>query len=152
MQYFDELLLTYSSIDSELAIQEEKARKDRDTEIEEAIKRKRDLNDKAYFLLLFAQFEFYVNERCSALIKTESTATSWKQRRPWYILDHRDVIRIDFMKRIALLTEKGCRAFNKINEYYKSRNSLAHGDLPSTAAPLPSIAEDLKIFSEQFQI
>ena len=151
MQYFDELLSVYSLVDSELALHEETAREDNDRSLEASIKRKRELNDQAYFLLLFAQFEYFINEQCTNLIRDKSNIANWIEKRPWYILDHRNITRMEFMNRVALLTEKGHATYNKIYEYYTNRNKSAHGSLLSTSAPLPAIADDLQNFSTEFR-
>lgn len=104
--------------------------------------RKKQINDYAYFVLLFAQLEDYINEQCTKLINKKLTLGSWKNRRLW---DEITVDRMHFMRRVALLTEKGHTLYNKADKYYRLRCEIAHGDSsPGKLIHIPTVITDLK--------
>lgn len=89
------------------------------------IKRKRDLNNHAYFLFMFAQFEDLIREKTKVLINNKrSTISNWKTRAIW---DAVDVKNFHFMKMVGLHIDKNSGDYQLINEYYLLRNSIAHG-------------------------
>src|SRR5205085_3414130 len=61
-------------------------------------------NDQAYYMMLFAQFEQFVEGQCARLIDAKKKSRVWKSRRLW---DSTDPERLQFMRRDALLIEKG---------------------------------------------
>ena len=146
MQFFNELFTTYQRIDNELAQKEAQANIADDSREADTLKRQRRLNEQAYFLLLFAQFESHINTKCSELIQRERDLATWEQNRAWSILPHRtrDIERIAFMDRVALLTPKGHSEYNSINSYYSQRCDLAHGNLFDTDTLIPVIAAELQ--------
>lgn len=106
-------------------------------------------NDHAYFVMHFAQLEQHVNERCEKLIARRQAGAKWASRRPW---DSLDVDRMDFMRRVAVLTDKGQATYAKVKNFYRIRNDIAHGDnaavgpmvLPAVAAELRALARIMK--------
>ena len=85
---------------------------------------KRSLNDQAYFVLIFAQFEDFINKQCDDLIKSKKRSPKWAYRRLW---DSVDVDNLSFKKCVALLTDKGENDFREIIDLYKIRCEIAHG-------------------------
>lgn len=103
-------------------------------------------NDHAYFVLHFAQFEQHVNDQCEKLIARRKAKAKWASRRPW---DSLDVDRMDFMRRVAVLTDKGQPTYAKVKSYYKIRNDIAHGDSVGVGPMvLPVIAADLRMLAQ----
>jgi HD superfamily phosphohydrolase len=82
-------------------------------------------NDHAYFVMLFAQLEQHVNDQCENLIAHRRKKAKWTSRRPW---DSLDVDRMDFLRRVSLLTDKGRPTYARVKAYYSIRNDIAHGD------------------------
>lgn len=87
----------------------------------------RSINDQAYFVMLFACFEGRVTDLCKRLVDSRRKAPSWRRRRVW---DTIDVSRLrdnmPFMRRAALLIDKGSADYGKIGELYKVRCDIAH--------------------------
>jgi hypothetical protein len=81
-------------------------------------------NDQAYYVMLFAQLEQFVDAQCTKLIDVKKRSPVWKNRRLW---DSTDADRLQFMRKVALLTEKGAATYNKIDQYYDLRCDIAHG-------------------------
>ncbi|HEY5315083.1 MAG TPA: hypothetical protein VIK18_21305 [Pirellulales bacterium] len=104
--------------------------------------RRRMLNDYAYFMLIFGQFEDRVNRRCEALIRKKRQAPTWKQQRLW---DTTETDRLGFMRRVALLTQIGQTDYNRIRDWYNDiRCPIAHGDTASVGPiVLPVLAAEL---------
>lgn len=99
-------------------------------------------NDHAYFVMHFAQLEQHVNDQCEKMIARRQATAKWASRRPW---DSLDVDRMDFMRRVAVLTDKGQATYGKVKGYYKIRNDLAHGDNAAVGPMvLPVVAADLR--------
>jgi len=88
----------------------------------------KDLNDQAYFMMIFAQFEDRINEYVKELVEKKNLASSWWKKRPWTIIE---IDRLSFMQKVALLTPKGGKEYNRVHElYYNLRNRIAHGSDP----------------------
>lgn len=86
----------------------------------------RRINDCAYFVLLFAQFEDELNRLCESLVRSRQTAGGWDERRAWHIIDAGRIQSLPFLNRVALLTEKGGDAFNRVRDLYAIRNEIMH--------------------------
>lgn len=150
MRYFEELVTSYNAIDKQLAGLESEAARRSFHRKKASYQKRRELNDQAYFLLMFAQFEYLVNDAATRLITRKKALSSWERKRAWYILLQRGekINNIPFLKRVALLLDKGDRRFALITQYYRDRNLMAHGELPSTSAPMVKIIGDLRAISQ----
>jgi hypothetical protein len=103
-------------------------------------------NDHAYFVMLFAQLEQHIDNRCAALIAKKQSAAKWESRRLW---DSADVDRMTFMRKVALLTDKGQARYAQIDAYYDTRCKIAHGDSASVGLiALHLVATDLQIVAK----
>jgi hypothetical protein len=107
---------------------------------------KRLINDSAYFLLAFAQFEDAVRLRTKELMLARRSG-AWPTSSPWDVIDHE---RLAFMDHAALLFEKGNSEYNEIGEYYRERNRIAHGDWPRGSILVPSVVKRLALLEAQF--
>jgi len=83
-------------------------------------------------MMLFACFEGRVTALCHRLVAPRRHQRSWRRRRLW---DTVDVDRLHFMRKTALLVEKGGTHYNKIRDLYEIRCSIAHGK-PERVGPL----------------
>ena len=86
--------------------------------------RLRDLNDHAYFMMMFACFEDHVSDLCNRLVADKRNLASWRQRRLW---DSVDVDRLHFMRKVALLVDRGSGDYAKVAGLYGTRCDIAHG-------------------------
>lgn len=104
-------------------------------------------NGHAYFVMLFAQLEQHIDNLCDTLINKKRASAKWKLRRPW---DSVDLERIPFMRKVALLTDKGRATYALVDEYYRIRCHIAHGN-SATVAPiaLPVVITDLKDIAKE---
>lgn len=145
MSIFDELEAQYNEIDNEYSAIEFESMSKGWVKKESKYRRKRELNDQAYFLFMFSRLEDRIREESSKLItKKQTSISSWKQRAAWDILPGSASAELHFKKRLALLTEKGTRNFNLISDYYKERNSIAHGGSFTRPISMPTVISEFK--------
>lgn len=107
-------------------------------------RRRRGIHDQAYFVMIFAQFESLLNRRSEGLVRRKRRLGRWQQRRAWELIDPGRIERLPFRSRLALLTERGQADCNLISDYYDIRCKLAHGELPSLPASIPTVVSDLQ--------
>jgi len=106
-------------------------------------------NDQAYYVMLFAQLEQFVDVQCRKLIDTKRNSKVWKNRRLW---DSTDPDRLQFMRKVALLTRKGAATHNKIDQYYDVRCDIAHGTtLAAGAIVVPVAVLDFRQFARELR-
>ncbi len=147
MTSFREIRAAYLAIDLYLAQRESEGRTAR-RQAHWAKMRK--YNHHAYFVMLFAQLEQHIDNLCAALIAQKKSSPQWKTRRLW---DSVDVDRLTFMRKVALLTDKGQSTYARVDAYYDTRCKIAHGDsalvgvmfLPVVAGDLQAIAKELHV-------
>lgn len=145
MNIFDELASQYDEIDKDYARIEFEAESKGWNKKEAKYRRKRELNDQAYFLFMFSRLEDRIRQQSAMLItKKQTSITSWKQRAAWDILPKNAIDEMPFKKRLALLTSKGGNDYNLIIEYYKERNSIAHGGSFISQISMPTVIAELK--------
>ena len=108
--------------------------------------RLRFFNDQAYFVMLFAQLEQFIDAECAQLIDRKKNSTISRNRRLW---DSTDVDRMQFMRKVALLTEKGGTDYNKLDHYYDLRCDIAHGSpIAPGAIVVPIAVSDFRQFAK----
>ena len=145
MNIFDELAEQYYEIDKQYAAIEFEAGRRRWVRKEKKYRRKREINDQAYFLFMFSRLEDRIREESAKLItKKKASITSWRVKSPWEILPSNPDDDLHFKKRLALLCEKGGRDYNLVVEYYKERNSIAHGGSFMRAISMPTVISEFK--------
>src|SRR5258708_6864321 len=66
----------------------------------------RSKNDRAYFLLIFAHFEFYLTTRAKTLIARRKSSTAWAGRRGWDVLDASNMGGIPFRNRLSYCLDR----------------------------------------------
>ena len=143
---FKELRQQYTETDDFFGAEEFNARVRGYNRKEESWRRKRFLNDHAYFLFLFTRIEGHIRNVSSKLIiDKQETLTNWSVKRAWEIFPkEKDSQRLTFMERVALITFKGRRDFNLVKRYYDLRNTIAHGGSFSTPVNIPSVISDME--------
>lgn len=121
---YAEIYAAYQVIDAQLLRLESEAEARRD----EWLKARR-LNDLAYFLMLFAQFEQFINQQAKALVKQKKGQKG--HERAWDIIDTKGFEdRYPFGHKVALLLGSDSHLTQEINDYYRVRCEIAHGGLP----------------------
>lgn len=145
MGVFDELVEQYNDIDNKYSFIEFEAMSKGWENKESKYQRKRALNDQAYFLFMFTRLEDRIRQESSALItKKQNSIHSWKQRASWDILPSSARDGIPFKKRLALLIEKGSQDYNLTLNYYRERNSIAHGGSFISSINMPLVISELQ--------
>lgn len=150
MNVFEKLADLYNEIDRLYVDQELTNSKDGGLVSEADIARKRELNDHAYFLFMFTRFEDYVREESSQLIRQNSDpAHEWIHRRVWQLLpSNKTADQPSFMNRVALLIDKCTHHYEKIEKYYKLRNTIGHGGDFTTPISMPTVVKDFSLYFE----
>ena len=137
----------YFEIDRQYSIKEFDARTNGQPIRENYWKRKRELNTHAYFLFVFTRLEDHIkNESTGLIIDMRNTILNWKPRAIW---DNTDEDNLHFKKRLGLLTEKNQPVYAKIVDYYRHRNTIAHGGtIPGigTAINMIDVFADVKSY------
>ncbi len=92
-------------------------------------------------MILFACFEGRVTDLCRRLVESRRNAPSWRRRRLWDTIDV-DRLRdsMPFMRRVAMLIEKGSADYGKVKELYGVRCDIAH-EAPRTVEPIDLAVE-----------
>ena len=80
MLKFKELVKAYHEVDQRLADELSAYMLKKYHKKAEKIKQLRYFTDQAYFVLLFAQFEFQVNDKVQKLIKKKQKLATWQQK------------------------------------------------------------------------
>ena len=121
MQKLMHIWATYQETNAYLLGKEAAAKSTRDRSRWE---RRRDVNDQAFFVMLFACFEDRVADVCERLVSRSRAKRLWKQRRVW---DTIDLDRMVFLRKAALLLEKGTQQYQEVQQLYDTRCKIAHG-------------------------
>jgi hypothetical protein len=74
----------------------------------------------------------HIDAQCAKLVTKKKSSAKWKSRRLW---DSVDVDRLTFMRKVALLTDKGQPIYAQVDAYYDVRCKIAHGD-SATVGPI----------------
>jgi len=122
----EKIFFQYSKINTYLLNKENTAKnqKDRDKWAES-----RKDNDNAYFALFFSQLEDKINELCKDLIAKKKSASNWKRKRAWMVYDQNKIETISFLNKASFLLDKSSVEYQNIQNLYKTRCKIAHGDL-----------------------
>lgn len=143
MNIFDELDKIYSDIDNQYATLEFAARARGFTKKESQIKRKRELNDHAYFLFMYTRLEGRIQELSTNLInKKSSSLTDYKNKRVWSIVKEKR--KLNLMEKVSFFTNFGGVDYILIDDYKKHRNSIAHGGNFLGAVSIPTVLIEFK--------
>ena len=141
---FDELATIYFEIDNNYSVNEAAARARRHKRVEANYRRKRELNDQAYFLFMFTRLEDRIRELSIELIDNKyNNLTNWNYRRTWEIL-HKRKKDIPLLDRVALLTQIGQTDYNLIKRYYDQRNNIGHGGTFTITIDIGIVVTDMQ--------
>jgi hypothetical protein len=106
-------------------------------------------NDQAYFVMRFAQLEQHVGRESRRLVDRKRALVKWRQRRPW---DRVRLDRVSLMDKVAMLTQAGNAAYNRIDQLYDMRCEIAHGNT-ATVGPIfiPTVANEKRTLASQMR-
>jgi hypothetical protein len=113
--------------------------------------RLRQLNDGAYFLIIFGTFERLITDRADAAVKRRTNKPSYYQRRAWETFMSGAKVQANFLNRVRLLLDQRLPSFNTITSYYTVRNELAHEGLTTKVFNIQTVVADLKNALGQMQ-
>lgn len=117
-----------------------------DTTTELAWAQRKDLNDYAFFVVLFAQFERIAKEKFRQARDTRTANVDWRQRRGWdgplFSSD-----RAPFPDQLAAVLDRQTDEYRRIMRYYEDRNHVAHGGLTNQVASIDLLASDLQMIA-----
>jgi len=143
---FSEIMGAYTAVDRWLEEQLAEAAAQNQPRREKGLQSRQAMNDHAYFVLLFGQFEIAVNEACIRAIKSRQAATNWLRRRGWDILrpDDRRLGGLSFEDRVALVLDRRTEDYRQVKRYYDIRNMAAHGKFQGDYLDIGRVAADLQ--------
>lgn len=145
MNILDKLEEHYQKIDDYFSKLEFEARSRGWKRKVEKYKNRRKIIDQAYFLFIFTRLEDRIREESAKRIRSKKKSiSSWRQRAAWDLLPSEPDGNLHFKNRLALLCEKGGKNFNLVWEYYKERNSIAHGGEFITPISMPTVIPEMK--------
>ena len=102
------------------------------------------INDQAYFVLAWGQFESSVEDACRDAIRSGQAQRDWKSSRVWslYNPDDRRLSGLRFEDRLALVLEKGGENWRRAMRHYNLRNQIAHGTLRSERIEVTTVVQE----------
>lgn len=100
----------------------------------------RRINDRAYFLIIFAAFERIVTDLAEAAVRLRTSKPAYHQRRAWDAISSRP----HFKDKVRLVLDQRTPQFTAITNYYEVRNQLAHKGATSITFSIPNVVADLK--------
>ena len=102
------------------------------------------INDQAYFVLAWGQFESSVEDACRDAIRSGQAQRDWKSSRAWslYNPDDRRLSGLRFEDRLALVLEKGGENWRRAMRHYNLRNQIAHGTLRSERIEVTTVVRE----------
>jgi hypothetical protein len=133
-RYFDDLRSRYFLAGNVQAVQR--------------IENRRGLNNQAYFVLCWGQFEVAVDGACRAAIRKRLASRDWSVRRAWdrYNPDERRLSGLTFEDRAALVIDRRGVAgspWARVQFFYALRNQMAHGRLRSDRIDVTGVVAEL---------
>ncbi|MBA3447011.1 MAG: hypothetical protein H0T56_05295 [Pseudaminobacter sp.] len=142
---------TYTLIATDLDRELDEARVQGNQQGIEWLENQRQINDSAYFILVWGQLEARINELCETAIRSRVDSTDWDRRRAWDAYNPDD-LRIKFEDKAALVLDRTNTAgtgYRKTMNFYGQRNRVAHGKSLATGIDVPFfISEVYQIISE----
>jgi hypothetical protein len=132
----------YEDIDAYLDLQWKKLSANRDEQAK--IERRQRINDQAYFVLLWGQFETEIDEVCRSAINKRSNNPDWSKRRAWDLYNPNDkrLSGLNFEDRTSLILDKKSAEWKIAMKYYHLRNFVAHGGSHEARIDLANVVTD----------
>ena len=143
---------TYDKLADILDDELQKAEQRPDYHAANRIKEKQQVNDSAYFLLVWGQLEARVNEIAEKAIRKRRADARWEYRRAWDGLNPDDMRRIRFEDRLAIVLDRQAgkgSSFNQAIRLYGERNRVAHGTSLAQGIDVPTIIAQVYQFESE---
>ena len=132
------IVALYQQVDNSLDALRERCDAD---EERDRVARQQRLNEQAWFVLAWGQFEAAIDATCRDAIRNGQSHEEWRYRRAWNLYDP-DNLRLSFRNRLMLVLDHGSADWKRIVELYEVRNQIAHGALRSEGIDVSTIVED----------
>lgn len=107
--------------------------------------RRKLINQEAYFVLAWGQFEIEIDEACREFIRRRQRNPNWEQRRALDIYNPDDprLAGLNLEERVAFVVDKTSDDRREIVKYYQLRNLVAHGKSFATGIDFDQVVADL---------
>ena len=144
MKSLQQIGAAYEEIDASLEARRSDALDAGDTIATQRIEQKLLINDQAYFVLCWGQFEAEIEAACRAVIQRRQTNASWEMRRgfDFYSLGDKKLSGLSFREKVAIILNRKEEAYAKEMTYYDMRNPIAHGRLRATRIDVSEVVAD----------
>ena len=148
MKDFVRFLKSYTQADSSLQQKwaGAKSRKSRDE-----WERLCELNDHAYFMVMFAQIEDLINTKFKKAVERSRQGRSKFGRGMALSVELDNLERVSFLNRVACLIDKGGATYRDIKELKGKRDDIAHGDTNVTGIVIATMAQKIKQLAGEFR-
>ena len=144
-------MAAYDQLDTHL--EELRGAADADEEVRDRIAERQRINDQAYFVLAWGQFESSVENACREAIRRGQAQRDWKSSRAWslYDPDDRRLSGLRFEDRLALVLEKGSEYWKRAIQHYNVRNQIAHGAMQSHRIEVTAVVQMFYLIQSSFE-
>lgn len=99
-----------------------------------------EVNDNAYFFLIFARFEAAIKRMTGEKIRSTWAQFDSSSTQSWVL---KKIAKVPFLEHLALLTDKDGSDYGDVQKLYKDRNAIAHGSFAGTGLNVSAIAGKL---------
>jgi hypothetical protein len=144
MQHLGVIADAHSFLDTELAKLERNST-DEQTRLQAQISRY--VGARAFFVIVFAQFEVAMRKAAEQLASARRKSAIWPDYSPWDLIDTE---KLPLMDVAALPFPRGHRDYNTVQRYYGYRNRLAHGELIEPEILISAVVLELTALASRF--
>ncbi|QLH73015.1 hypothetical protein [Rhodopseudomonas palustris] len=103
---------------------------------------RRDILERAVFVLMFGQFEKAVNSKFEEAVNARITNPDWNSRRGWDTPSLRGN-KVPFDTRLAMVLDSQSPSFRRVLQTYATRNHCAHGGTTNAVGSIDALEADL---------
>lgn len=104
----------------------------------------RSVNDYAYFVVLFSQFERIVKAKFRDAVDRRRTNPDWLQRRGWDG-DLFNTDRVPFSTQLAAVLDRERPEYRQVIAFYDQRNHIAHGGLTPSVGSVGAFVSEISV-------
>ncbi|MCC5978428.1 MAG: hypothetical protein JJU21_10230 [Salinarimonas sp.] len=142
MEKLAEIKATYDWLLSLYDAEVEQMVRDNDIAGIDRAEARRDVFERGFFVLLFAQFEKAVTETFEDASRARGASPDWGRRRGWDAVSALGK-RIPFEAKLAMVMDRQSPSFGKIIATYGTRNHCAHGGTTNPVGSIMALEADL---------
>lgn len=142
MRQLPEIMATYDWIVDQMDREGQSLTRAGERQKLEALSQKRDILERAFFVLMFGQFENDVTDKFETTRAAKITNPDWTQRRGWDVPALASK-KVPFDTRLAMVMDRQKPSFGAVLNSYATRNHCAHGGLSEPVGAIRSLEKDL---------